>query len=418
MPPNLQIAFRFLTAKKRSMVMSLACIVLGVGLYAVTQATTSGFEEFFIKTVLGADGAIRIEDEIQTTIRSMSAGGANTDSNFQVVEKEGRKYIEGIQQPKLIMDALRRFNNVSGVAEVLRGDVFIDSSFKNDDRAQVFGINLEDYLKVSDLSGHIVQGSLEDFRDETEEGALVGRNLADRVQLSVGDSFILQIHDQLRHYRVAAIFETGVRDIDQVRVYLHLNEARSLLEKPTGATFIQVNLYDENRAVEDAEHMEREASHSAAPWQEREQEWLEVFGALRKSTAITVWVFSAIAALAMFNTLAMIVYEKTKDIAILRSMGYTREDISHIFLWQAVIVLAIGTVLGCVFGVVATYAISQIPIRIHTIFTTDTFIVAWSVWHYVKAVLISTCFVMLASLIPARRAARFEPGDVIRGTAQ
>jgi lipoprotein-releasing system permease protein len=416
-PPNLQIAYRFLTAKKRSMMMSLACIVLGVGLYAVTQATTSGFEEFFIKTVLGADGAIRIEDEMQDTIRSMAAGGVNTDSSFKVIEKEGRKYIPGIEQPKLIMDALQRFNNVSGVAEVLRGDVVIDTSFKND-RAQVYGINLEDYLKVSDLKEHIVQGSLEDFRDKPDEGALVGRILAERVQLSVGDSFMLQVHGQSRRYRVSAIFETGVRDIDQVRVYLHLSEARSLLEKPTGATFIQVSLYDENRAVEDAQQMERTLYHSAAPWQEREKEWLEVFGALRKSTAITVWVFSAIAALAMFSTLAMIVYEKTKDIAILRSMGYTREDISHIFLWQAVIVLAIGTVLGCVFGVVATYAISQIPLRIHTIFTTDTFIVAWSVWHYVKAVLISTCFVMLASLIPARRAARFEPGDVIRGTAQ
>jgi lipoprotein-releasing system permease protein len=416
-PPNLQIAFRFLTAKKRSMLMSLACIVLGVGLYAVTQATTSGFEGFFIKTVLGANGAIRIEDEIQTTIRSMAAGGANTDSNFQVVEKEGRKYIQGIQQPKLIMDALRHFNNVSGAAEVLRGDVFIDTSFKND-HAQVFGINLEDYLKVADLSGHIVQGSLEDFRDEPDEGAIVGRVLADRVQLSVGNSFILQIHDQIRRYRVAAIFETGVKDIDQVRIYLHLNEARSLLEQPTGATFIQVNLYDENRAPEDAVQMERTLYHSAAPWQDREKEWLEVFGALRKSTAITVWVFSAIAALAMFNTLAMIVYEKTKDIAILRSMGYTREDISHIFLWQAAIVLAIGTVIGCLFGVVVTYAISQIPIRIRTIFTTDTFIVAWSIWHYINAVLISTCCVMLASLFPARRAARLEPGDVIRGTAQ
>jgi lipoprotein-releasing system permease protein len=415
-PPNLQIAYRFLTAKKRSMVMSLACIVLGVGLYAVTQATTSGFEGFFIKTILGANGAIRIEDEIQATIRSMAAGGANSDSNFQVIEKEGRKYIQGIQQPKLIMDALRRFSNVSGVAEVLHGDVFINTNFKNDN-AQVYGINLEDYLKVSDLAGHIVQGSLEQFRDEPD-GALVGNVLAERVQLSVGDSFILQIRGQSRHYRVAAIFETGVRDIDQVRVYLHLSETRSLLEKPTGASFIQVNLYDESRAPEDALQMERTLYHSAAPWQDREKEWLEVFGALRKSTAITVWVFSAIAALAMFNTLAMIVYEKTKDIAILRSMGYTREDISHIFLWQAVIVLAIGTVLGCLFGVVVTYAISQIPIRIRTIFTTDTFVVAWSIWHYVNAVLISTCFVMLASLIPARRAARFEPGDVIRGTAQ
>ncbi|HSY53194.1 MAG TPA: ABC transporter permease, partial [Opitutaceae bacterium] len=155
MSPNLQIAFRFLTAKKRAMLMSLACIVLGVGLFIVTQATTSGFEGFFIKTIVGANGAIRIEDEIQATIQSMAAGGADMDSNFQVIEKDGRKYIQGIQQPKLIMDALRRFNNVSGVAEVLRGDVLINTSFKNDN-AQVYGINLEDYLKVSDLGGHIV----------------------------------------------------------------------------------------------------------------------------------------------------------------------------------------------------------------------------------------------------------------------
>jgi lipoprotein-releasing system permease protein len=416
-PPNLQIAYRFLTAKRRAMLMSLACIVLGVGLFVVTQATTSGFEGFFIKTILGANGAIRIEDEIQATIRSMAAGGADTDSNFQVVEKEGRKYIQGIEQPKLLMDALRRYNNVSGVAEVLHGDVFINSSFKNDS-AQVYGINLEDYLKVSDLGAHIVEGSIEEFRDEPGEGALIGRILAERVELSVGDSFILQIRGQSRRYRVAAIFETGVRDIDQVRVYLHLGEARSLLQKPTGASFIQVNLYDQNRAPEDALQMERALHHSAAPWQDREKEWLEVFGALRKSTGITVLVFTLIAALAMFNTLAMIVLEKTKDIAILRSMGYTREDISHIFLWQAVIVLAIGTVLGCLLGAGVTYAISQIPIRIRTIFTTDTFVVAWSIWHYVEATVISIVMVMIASLIPARRAARLEPGDVIRGTAQ
>ncbi len=417
MPPNLQIAFRFLTAKKRAMLMSLACIVLGVGLFVVTQATTSGFEGFFIKTILGANGAIRIEDEIQATIRSMSAGGGDSDSNFQVVEKEGRKYIQGIQQPKLIMDALRRFSNVSGTAEVLHGDVFISSSFKNDS-AQVYGINLEDYLKVSDLGSRIVRGSLEEFRDEPEEGALVGRILADRVQLAVGDSFILQIRNQSRRYRVAAVFETGVRDIDQVRIYLHLGEARSLLQKPTGASFIQVNLYDQSRAPQDAIQMERTLHHSAAPWQDREKEWLEVFGALRKSTAITVSVFTLIAALAMFNTLAMIVLEKTKDIAILRSMGYTREDITRIFLWQAAIVLAIGTVAGCLLGAGVTYAISQIPIRIRTIFTTDTFVVSWSVWHYVEATLTAVVMVMIASLVPARRAARLEPGDIIRGTAQ
>ena len=65
MSPNLRIASRFLTAKKRAMLMSLSCIVLGVGLFVVTQATTSGFEQFFIKPILGTNGAIRIEDKIK-----------------------------------------------------------------------------------------------------------------------------------------------------------------------------------------------------------------------------------------------------------------------------------------------------------------------------------------------------------------
>ena len=120
----------------------------------------------------------------------------------------------------------------------------------------------------------------------------------------------------------------------------------------------------------------------------------------------------------MFNTLAMIVMEKTKEIAILRSMGYTREDISQIFIWQAGIVLAIGTVLGWILGAAVTYGVSQMPIRIRGIFATDHFIVAWSIWHYVAATITAVLMVLTASLVPALRAARLEPGDVIRGTAQ
>ncbi len=158
--------------------------------------------------------------------------------------------------------------------------------------------------------------------------------------------------------------------------------------------------------------------HGAASWPERGKNRLGVFRALRFSTGITVSVFTLIAGLAMFNTLAMLVMEKTKDIAILRSMGYTRDDITRIFLWQAVIVLAIGAVVGALMGAAITYAVSRTPLSITGIFKTDTFIVAWSVWHYVSAITISIIMVMLASLVPSRRAARLEPGDVIRGTAQ
>ena len=417
MSPNLRIASRFLTAKKRAMLMSLSCIVLGVGLFVVTQATTSGFEQFFIKTILGTNGAIRIEDRIQDTMRSMEAGGRGSGSNFHIsMRGEGKKYIEGIEEPKLLVSALRRFENVAGVSEVLHGPVIIRSSFKSES-VRAYGINLDDQLRVSDLGSQIVQGSIGDFRSKPTS-AMVGREMADRLQLAVGDSFILEALGESRRYRVSAIYETGVSDIDRVRVYLNMGEARSLLKRPTGASFIQVNLIDKDRAPQDALHMEEVLRYSAASWQEREKTWLEVFRALRISTAITVSVFTLLAGLAMFNTLAMIVMEKTKEIAILRSMGYTRQDISGIFLWQAAIVLMIGTVCGWVLGVVVTYAISNFPIRIRGIFATDTFIVSWSLWHYVAATATAVIMVMAASLIPARRAARLEPGDVIRGTAQ
>jgi lipoprotein-releasing system permease protein len=417
MSPNLRIASRFLTAKKRAMLMSLSCIVLGVGLFVVTQATTSGFEQFFIKTILGTNGAIRVEDKIQDTMRSMEAGGQGSNSNFQIAMRgQGKKYIEGIEEPRLLIDALRRFDNVAGVSEVLHGPVTIRSSFKSES-VRAYGINLDDQLRVSDLGNQIVQGSLNDFRGKPS-GALLGREMAARLQLAMGDSFLLETQGEARRYRVSAIYETGVSDIDRVRVYLHMGEARSLLKRPTGASFIQVSLFDKDRAPQDALHMESVLQYSAASWQEREKTWLEVFRALRISTAITVSVFTLIAGLAMFNTLAMIVMEKTKEIAILRSMGYTRQDISRIFLWQAAIVLMIGTVSGWVLGAVVTYAISNFPIRIRGIFATDRFIVSWSLWHYVAATATAILMVMAASLIPARRAARLEPGDVIRGTAQ
>jgi lipoprotein-releasing system permease protein len=397
------------------MLMSLSCIVLGVGLFVVTQATTSGFEEFFIKTILGNDGAIRVEDRMQDTIRSREAGGPDGGSTFQIQQKEGRNYIEGIEEPKQIINALRQFQNVRGVSEVITGSAVLTSPFKSE-TVKLFGIDIDNHITVSELGKQIVQGELNNFRTKAA-GALIGKEVADRLQLGVGDSFLLESAGQLRRYSVSAVFQTGVSDIDKTRIYLHLPEARSQLKKPTGATFIQVSVYDRDRADEDAIQMEEVLKHGVREWQRREKTWLETFRALRLSSAITVSMFSLIAGLAMFNTLAMIVMEKTKEIAILRSMGYTREDISQIFLWQATIVLAIGSIVGCILGAGGTFAVSRIPLNITGIFRTNTFIVSWSPWHYVAAVLTAVAMVMVASLIPARRAARLEPGDIIRGTS-
>jgi lipoprotein-releasing system permease protein len=407
MPPNLRIALRFLTARKRSMLMSLAGIVFGVAFFIVTQAQTSGFEDFFIRTILGTNGALRVENHIRP----------EADPDAPLAPPGTRVSSDGdIQDPERVAAAVRKFANVSGVSLILQAGVNVVSSAYASP-ARVYGVNLDDHLAVTDLARQVVRGDLGEYR-RSPNGALLGSVLATWLHLGVGDTFTIETHGQTRRYRVCAIYETGIRDIDKERVYLHLAEARSLLQRPGAASYIQVGLLDPDRAPADAAQIQTVIQHTVSAWQQREKSWLEVFRALRLSSAITVSTIILVAGLGMFNTLAMLVLEKTKEIAILRSMGYTRRDIARIFLWQGVLVLAGGAVLGSLLGAGATWGVSRLPIRIRGIFSTDSFVVTWSPWHYAAAVATATVVVLVASYIPARRAARLEPGEVIRGNAQ
>ena len=418
MTSNILIALRFLTANKRAMAMSLAGIVFGVGFFIFSQAQTSGFEQFFIKTILGTNGAIRVQDRIRATFTTMEMDDemGNQSKGWLIENKENYKYIEGIEHPQEVIAAIKKFDSVTGVSEVLNGSVIISNNFRSRS-GTLYGINIDDHATVSDLENQIIFGDIQRFRAKSN-GILVGSVFAQWLQAKIGDSILVTAKDVNRRYTIAGIFETGVSDIDRVRIYMHIPEARSVLQRPHGASFLQVNLEDPHRAREEAEHMMNTIFYHVASWQERERSWLDAFLVLRVSTALTVSTIILLSGLGMFNTLAMLVMEKTKEIAILRSMGYTRKDISSIFLWQGCFVLLAGTVSGWVLAVFITYGVSNLPFRVTGIFTTDSFVVHWSVWHYILATLTAAVVVMVASYIPAQRAARLEPGDIIRGTAQ
>jgi lipoprotein-releasing system permease protein len=402
MPSNLRIALRFLTARRRAMLMSLAGIVFGVGFFIVTQAQTGGFEQFFIRTILGTNGALRVEYRIVE-----SGGGAPATAGARV-SSEGE-----IERPERVAEAVREFANVAGVSVILQAGVnAVGGVFASP--ARVYGVNLDDHLAVTDLARQVVRGDLEDYR-RTPNGVLLGSVLAGWLQLDVGDTLTIETRGQTRRYRVCGIHETGIRDLDKERIYLHLDEARSLLRRPGAASYLQVALHDPDRAREDAARMQEVIRHTVSPWQQREKTWLEVFRALRVSSALTVSTIILVAGLGMFNTLAMLVMEKTREIAILRATGHTRRDIAEIFLWQGALVFAAGTALGCLFGAGATWAVSRLPIRIRGVFSTDSFVVEWSASHYLAATATAAVVVLVASWVPARRAARLEPGEVIRG---
>lgn len=391
--------------------MSLAGIVFGVGFFIITQAQTSGFEQFFVKTMLGVNGSLRVEDRWQSTMRSMELA----DSEFQISMEDGLKYVDGIEYPNQILEAVLRFKEVKAASPVLRGSGRIVGNFR-EMYCKPYGIDLDLHLSVSDLSSQMVFGRLEDFR-ANPFGAMVGLKLAQRMQIDVGDPIILSAEGQNQRFRVTNIYETGIEQVDKERVFIHLAAARTLLMRPFGVSYIQANLIDDARAPEVSDRMEPVLQHGVMSWQEREKTWLQVFRALRVSSALTVSTIILISGLGMFNTLVMIVMEKTKEIAILRSMGYTRKDVGRIFMFQGLTVLGAGILLGWTFAAAGTYTISKLPIRIRGIFSTDSFVVHWSLDHYIVAAIISSLIVIVASYIPARRAARLEPGDIIRGTS-
>jgi lipoprotein-releasing system permease protein len=409
----LQIAWRFLLAKRRAMLMSLAGITFGVAFFIVTQAQTSGFETFFINAVWGTNGALKVQDRYQNDITtSMSAG----DSGFQVkLKQQNRSYVEGIEHPAEIMAAVRRFTEVSGASEVLRGKTEVASGFRSDE-SEVYGIRLRDHMSVSNLGDQIRYGELGDF-DRDPQAIFIGVKMSERLNVDVGSYLLLRTKGQTRRYHVVGIFETGVEEYDKHRVFMNLREARELLDEPNRSSFIQVSLYDNNDAAAVAAQMREALQHDVRPWQESEKTWLEVFRTLRISSAITMSVIIIVAALGMFNTLAIIVMERRREIAILRSMGYTRRDIVNIFVSQGMIVLSAGLALGCLFGFLMTLGIEHLPIRIRGIMSADHFVVEWSVWHYVLACAVSTVVVFVASYLPARRAAQIEPGEIIRGAS-
>ncbi|MBN2235833.1 MAG: ABC transporter permease [Opitutales bacterium] len=415
MSPNFRIAVRFLLSKKRSMLMSLAGIVLGVGLFIVAQANTTGFEKLFIKTVLGANGAVRVQDKFQETLTSIQIEQEDTGRQFEFGRASGRKYRPGVEHADKVIESLYQFSNVLAASKVLRGAIDVSNNFKAEP-AQLFGIEKDMHMLVSDLEEQIVFGSMLDFQ-RNPRGALVGLALAERMMIEPGDSILFTVGDESHRVLVSGIYETGYRDIDRERIFIDINQARRILKRPHQTSYIQVSLFDVEKADDDRYLMESVVQHIVAPWQEREKVWLQVFQAVRISAMISLSSIIFISGLGMFSTLAIIIMEKTREIAILRSIGYTRRDVTHIFIWQGFIVTVVGILMGWLTGATLTLVASRLPIRIRGIFSTDSFVVDWSIWHYVIAGLIAFIFVMTASIIPSRRAAKLEPGDVIRGTS-
>jgi len=409
--PPLYIALRFLTHRKRALLLSLSGVVFGVAIFICTQAQTQGFTRFFIDSTIGSNGALVVRSRFRPRYEPLMVSAKGSNSRL-----ENRQYFEGITNANEIMRVSRQFSNVVSCTPVLRGTVTARAGFQNA-TIDLYGIDPALHAQTTDILQKLIDGNYADFRNNTSSIILGSRLAEELLHVGVGETVqLLAPNGEYWRFTVAAIARAGIGSIDSTRVYCHARIAQALLQQPSGASMIIYKLRNQDRAPALAEHFEELFQHSATSWQDREESTLQLFLTLRMSVAITTSLIILLAGFGIFNVLTMSVLAKIKEIAILRSMGYRRIDISWIFLWQGALIAAAGSIIGCLLGALMTWAVSHIPIRLRGLLYTNHFLVTWEWRHYAFATLLALLAVFIASYVPARRAAELPPVATIRGS--
>jgi lipoprotein-releasing system permease protein len=408
------IALRQLWARKGLNGIAIGGVTLGVLVLIAMSGILSGLEQKFFDSILKISPHIIVYDtelvpEPPLLVRYEGGYVAADISHESPSERQTR-----IKNPSQILSALDHMKGVAAAAPSLQGMVLVEFGGKTKS-LDLRGVDPVAQERVTPLEGYMRQGTFSAL-SIAGDGLVVGSGVASELGLEVGDV----VHAAAPGGRpldleVVGIFEAEIPPVDKVRGYCLLRDLQTLLGHPDTIRRIEVRLEQPETASEAAVRMERAFGYDAESWQETNSNFLAIFAL---QAVVTNFVIAAILVVGGFSILAiqiMIVLQKTRDIAILRSIGLERSDILRIFMLQGVIVALIGGVLGDGLGKAALYFLGKVKIHLEGLVKSDTLLVFEDVRFYAYGLAFALVVGLTASLIPAWRGSRVEPVDVLRG---
>jgi lipoprotein-releasing system permease protein len=300
--------------------------------------------------------------------------------------------------------------------------------------AVVRGMRPEDLRRRAIIADNVVAGSLDAFAGD--DAVVVGSRLAERMGLAVGDDITL-ISPQgnvtvfgtvptVRNYKVVATFNIGMFEYDSSFVFMPLEAAQAYFRMPGAVTNLEITVAD----VEQAGAMAREVA-AAAGGLNRVQDWqrsnASFFNAIQVERNVMFLILTLIIVVAAFNiisSLIMLVKDKGRAIAILRTMGATRGSIMRIFFLSGASIGVVGTVAGFVLGLTFSLNIESIRQALQRLTGTDLFAAEIYFLAHLPAkvdglevvlvTLMALALSFLATIYPSWRAARIEPAEALR----
>jgi lipoprotein-releasing system permease protein len=276
---------------------------------------------------------------------------------------------------------------------------------------RLVGVDPHRQIRVTNIQSYMQHGSFLDLGSGGRR-MLVGDGLLKKVGAKIGD--ILQITGgqgfATLPFKVIGSFHTGVISLDENMAFSALVDVQAVNQKPSQITDIALRLTDVNLAQEVAADYSVLHQDKVQSWDQSNANILSVFSLqnfirMFISTAIMV-----VAAFGIYNILSILVAQKRKDIGILRSVGFDKNDIVRLFLIQGLILGLTGGLLGLLVGYLLSMYLSTLSIA----GMTDKLMVSFSQKIYVSGLVMAVVASIISSILPARGAGKLEPIDIVR----
>jgi lipoprotein-releasing system permease protein len=270
---------------------------------------------------------------------------------------------------------------------------------------------------VSTIQDYMKRGSLAALT-ANPDGIIIGDELARVLSLTLDSNLtITATTGQVRTFKIVGIFHTGRASVDTGQAFVALKRVQALLDRPNRANSILIKLDDAERARDVAGEIENHIGYKSVSWQEQSEDLMSTLLIRRIIMYTVVGAVLVVAAFGIYNVISTVVMEKHRDIAILKSMGFRSRDIERIFLAQGVVLGVAGSACGLALG--CALMVGMMHIRFKFPGSTDTIYMAidWGWPQFVLAAGVAMASSIAAALLPARKAARVRPVDILRGGA-
>ena len=405
MPYEVFVALRYLLARRKQAFISLISLISVLGVAVGVMALLI---------------ALALMTGLQGELRDRIIGSAAHVYVWRV---------GGMPEPQKDLAMLRDVPRVQGAAPAVLGKAMI-SSDNGDGFIDVKGIDPELEKHVTQLQASIRRGSADALNraDDQDPGILIGVDLAEQLQVDLGDRVRLLSPEgttltpfgalpRARPFEVVGIFSLGLFQFDSSYGFVSLDAAKRIFGEEA-PMFIELRVDDMFRSAETVDAITERfgAEFIAQEWSDMNRSLFSALWLEKMAISITIGLIVMVAALNIVASLILLVMEKSRDIAILKTMGSTAASIRRIFMLQGLIIGVVGTGAGAVAGyaliwVLDRYKLISVPEDVYQI-TYVPFRLEPLDFIVVVASAVLICFV--ATVYPSRQAARLDPAQALR----